>query len=80
MEVNRVPMGRTLRKRKEKVVKYLKREAKEKENESFRKRVFMIPLDKPFEEANFTHRLWIFFKETREMKTLEECYVKLENK
>ncbi|KAF2560250.1 hypothetical protein F2Q70_00017585 [Brassica cretica] len=59
-------MGRTLRKRKEKVVKHLKRGANEKERESFRKRVFRIPLEKPFEEAYFTHRLWMFFRETRE--------------
>ncbi|KAF2587185.1 hypothetical protein F2Q70_00035924 [Brassica cretica] len=66
MEVDRVPMGRTLRKRKEKVVKHLKRGANEKERESFQKRVFMISLEKPFEEAYFTHRLWMFFRETRE--------------
>ena len=34
--------------------------------ESFQKRVFRIPLEKPFEEAYFTHRLWMFFRETRE--------------
>ncbi|KAF2616534.1 hypothetical protein F2Q68_00039819 [Brassica cretica] len=57
MEVDRVPTGRTLRKRKEKVAKHLKRGANEKEKESFRKRVFRISLDKPFDEAYFTHRL-----------------------
>ncbi|KAF3488828.1 hypothetical protein F2Q69_00052471 [Brassica cretica] len=56
MEVDRVPTGRTLRKRKEKVEKHLKRGANEKKKESFRKRVFRIPLDKPFDEAYFTHR------------------------
>ncbi|KAF3547128.1 hypothetical protein DY000_02006460 [Brassica cretica] len=66
MEVDRVPMGRTLRKRKEKVAKHLKRGANEKEMKSFQKRVFRIPLEKPFEEAYFTHRLWMFFRETRE--------------
>ncbi|KAF3568253.1 hypothetical protein DY000_02014930 [Brassica cretica] len=66
MEVDRVPMGRTLRKIKEKVVKHLKRRANEKERKSFQKRVFKIPLEKPFEEAYFTHRLWMFFRETRE--------------
>ena len=66
MEVDRVPTGRTLRSRKEKVAKHLKRRANEKEKESFRKRVFRIPLDKPFDEAYFTHRLWMFFRETRE--------------
>ncbi|KAF3584386.1 hypothetical protein F2Q69_00030710 [Brassica cretica] len=66
MEVDRVPMGRTLRKIKEKVAKHLKRGANEKEMESFQTRVFRIPLEKPFEEAYFTHRLWMFFRETRE--------------
>ena len=66
MEVDRVPTGRTLRKRKEKLEKHLKMGANEKEKESFRKRVFRIPLDKPFEEAYFAHRLWMFFRETRE--------------
>ena len=45
MEVDKVPMGRTLRKRKEKVAKHLKRAANEKEMESFQKRVFRIPLE-----------------------------------
>ncbi|WZZ63518.1 hypothetical protein YC2023_074888 [Brassica napus] len=66
MEVDRVPMGRTLRKRKEKKEKHLKRGAIDKENKSFRKRVFTIPLDKPFEEAYYTQRLWMFFRATRE--------------
>ena len=66
MEIDRVPMGRTLRKRKEKVAKHLKRGANEKERENFQKRVFRIPLEKPFEEAYFTHRLWMFFRETIE--------------
>ncbi|KAF2576426.1 hypothetical protein F2Q70_00003907 [Brassica cretica] len=66
MEVDSVPTGRTLRRRKEKVAKHLKRGANEKEKESFRKRVFKIPLDKPFDEAYFTHKLWMFFRETRE--------------
>ncbi|KAF3540796.1 hypothetical protein F2Q69_00022565 [Brassica cretica] len=48
MEVDKVPMGRTLRKRKEKVAKHLKRGVNEKEMESFQKRVFRIPLEKPF--------------------------------
>ncbi|KAF3496719.1 hypothetical protein DY000_02054288 [Brassica cretica] len=38
MEVDRVPVGRTLRKRKEKVAKHLKRRANEKEREIFQKR------------------------------------------
>ncbi|KAF3544349.1 hypothetical protein DY000_02007712 [Brassica cretica] len=55
MGEDRVHTGRTLRRRKEKVAKHLKRGANEKEN--FRKRVFRIPLDKSFEEAYYTHRL-----------------------
>ncbi|KAF2545621.1 hypothetical protein F2Q70_00022372 [Brassica cretica] len=66
MEVDRVPKGRTLRKKKEKVAKHLKKGANENEKESFRKRVFRIPLDKPFDEAYYTHRFWMFFRETRE--------------
>ncbi|KAF2620478.1 hypothetical protein F2Q68_00039381 [Brassica cretica] len=38
----------------------------DREKESFRKRVFRIPLDKPFEEAYYTHRLWMLSRETRE--------------
>ena len=49
IEVDKAPMGRTLRKRKGNVAKHLKREANEKETESFQKRVFRIPLEKPFE-------------------------------
>ncbi|KAF2609159.1 hypothetical protein F2Q68_00043021 [Brassica cretica] len=66
MEEDRVSTGRTLRRRKEKVAKHLKRGANEKEKENFQKRVFRIPLHKPFEEAYYTHRLWMFFRETRE--------------
>ncbi|KAF3567445.1 hypothetical protein DY000_02015449 [Brassica cretica] len=66
MEVDKAPMRRTLRKRKEKVVKHLKRGANEKEMKSFQKRVFRIPLEKPFEEVYFTHRLWMFSRETKE--------------
>ncbi|KAF2575523.1 hypothetical protein F2Q70_00003239 [Brassica cretica] len=66
MEVDKASMGRTLRKRKGKVAKHLKRAANEKEMESFQKRVFRIPLEKPFEEAYFTHRLWMLFRVTRE--------------
>ncbi|KAF3505362.1 hypothetical protein F2Q69_00043126 [Brassica cretica] len=36
--------------------------------ECFQKRVFRILLEKPFEEVYFTHRLWMFFRETRETK------------
>ena len=57
MEEDRVSTGRTLRRRKEKVAKHLKRGANEKEKENFQQRVFRIPLHKPFEEACYTHRL-----------------------
>ncbi|KAF3506261.1 hypothetical protein F2Q69_00006543 [Brassica cretica] len=66
MEVDKAPMGRTLRRRKRKVAKPLKRDTNEEEMESFQTRVFRIPLEKPFEEAYFTHRLWMFFRETRQ--------------
>ncbi|KAF3557425.1 hypothetical protein F2Q69_00012995 [Brassica cretica] len=66
MEEYRIPTGRTLRIKKEKVAKHLKRRANDKEMESFRKIVFRIPIDKPFEDAYYTHRLWMFFKKTRD--------------
>ncbi|KAF2554928.1 hypothetical protein F2Q68_00015308 [Brassica cretica] len=66
MQVDQDTMGRTLRKRKEKVPKHMKKGANDKEMESFRKRILRIPLDKPFEEAYFTHMLWMFFTETKE--------------
>ena len=66
MQVDQAIVGRTLRKRKEKVPKHLKRGANDKETDSFTKRTLRIPMDKPFEEAHFTQRLWMFFRETRE--------------
>ncbi|KAG5410802.1 hypothetical protein IGI04_007121 [Brassica rapa subsp. trilocularis] len=57
--------GRRLRKRKEKIPKNLKREANDKEMDGFTKRVLRIPIEKPFDEAYFTHRLWMFFRETK---------------
>ncbi|KAF2532726.1 hypothetical protein F2Q70_00030816 [Brassica cretica] len=66
MQVDKTSKRRTLRKRKEKVPKHLKRGVNEKEMDSFTKRVLRIPLDKPFEEVYFTHRLWMFFRETKE--------------
>ena len=68
MQVDQTSERRTLRRRKEKVPKHQKRGVNEKEMEmdSFTKRVLMIPLDKPFEETYFTHRLWMFFIETKE--------------
>ncbi|KAF3567105.1 hypothetical protein DY000_02014713 [Brassica cretica] len=66
MQVDQAIAGRTLRKRKEKVPKHLKRGANDKEMDSFTKRILRIPMDKPFEEAYFTHVLWMFFRETKE--------------
>lgn len=60
MQVDQATMGRTLRKRKEKVPKHLKKGANDKEMESFKKRILRIPLDKPLEEAYFIHMLWMF--------------------
>ena len=68
MEIEKEKDGRVLRKRKEKVPKHLKRGVNEKELASFRKRVLRIPTEKPFEEAYFSHRLWMFFRETKETK------------
>ncbi|KAF3595639.1 hypothetical protein DY000_02021821 [Brassica cretica] len=66
MQVDEETEGRRLRKRKEKIPKYLKREANEKEMDGFTKRVLRIPVEKPFDEVYFTHRLWMFFRETKE--------------
>ncbi|KAF3605095.1 hypothetical protein DY000_02047998 [Brassica cretica] len=52
--------GRRLRKRKEKIPKNLKRKANEKEMDGFTKRVLRVPIEKSFDEAYFTHRLWMF--------------------
>ncbi|KAF3568065.1 hypothetical protein DY000_02015911 [Brassica cretica] len=57
-------------KRKEKIPKNLKREDNEKEMDGFTKRVLRIPVQKPFDEVYFTHRLWMFFRETK--KTEED--------
>ena len=81
MVVEQATEGQTLRKRKEKVLKHLKRGATEKEMDNFTKRVLMIPLDKPFGEAYFTYRLW-FFSETpwRLRKILRKCSIKSERR
>ena len=34
--------------------------------DSFTKMILRIPKDKPFEEVYFTHRLWMFFRDTNE--------------
>ena len=79
MEVDTAPMGRTLRKRKGKVAKHLKRAANEKEMESFQKRVFKIPLEKPFEEAYFTQDCGCSSEKPEKLKkTLGECSVRLQ--
>ena len=66
MQVDQATVGRTLRKRKEKVPQHLKRRANDKEKDSFTKRILRIPMDKPFEKAYFTHWMWMFFRETKE--------------
>ena len=76
MQVDQISDRRTLRQSKEKVPRNLKREVNEKEMDSFTKSVLRIPLDKPFEEAYFTHMLGMFFKETK--KDEAEDYTKEE--
>ncbi|KAG5410758.1 hypothetical protein IGI04_007077 [Brassica rapa subsp. trilocularis] len=66
MQVNEATEGRRLRKRKEKIHKNLKREANEKEMDGFTKRFLRTPMEKPFDEVYYTHRLWIIFRETKE--------------
>ena len=66
MQVDQTSERRTLRRRKENIRKHLKRGVNETEMDSFTKRVLRIPLDKSFEEAYFTHMLWMFFRETKE--------------
>ena len=51
MQVDQATVGRTLRNKKEKVPKHLKRGANDKEMDSFTNRILRIPLDKQFEEA-----------------------------
>ncbi|KAF2539608.1 hypothetical protein F2Q68_00021906 [Brassica cretica] len=66
IQVDKATEGRVLRKRKEKIPKHLKREATEKEMDGFTKRVLRIPVEKQFDEVYYTHRLWMFFRETKE--------------
>ena len=68
MQFDQSTERRTLRRRKEKVPKNLKKGANDKELDSFTKRILRIPMDKPFEEAYYTHRLWMLFRETKETK------------
>ncbi|KAG5414496.1 hypothetical protein IGI04_002063 [Brassica rapa subsp. trilocularis] len=65
VQENKETEGRRLRKRKEKIPKNLKQEANDKEMDGFTKRVLRIPIEKAFDEAYFTHRLWMFFRETK---------------
>ncbi|KAG2328761.1 hypothetical protein Bca52824_011489 [Brassica carinata] len=81
MQVDQANESRTLRKRKWKVAKHLRRGANEKEMYSFTKRVLRIPIDKPFGEAYFTDRLWMFFRETRRpRKILKGCFIRSERR
>ncbi|KAF3525335.1 hypothetical protein F2Q69_00048053 [Brassica cretica] len=59
MQVDEAIVGRRLRKKKEKIPKNLKREANEKEMDGFTNRVLRIPVEKPFDEVYYTHRLCI---------------------
>ncbi|KAF3487786.1 hypothetical protein F2Q69_00052899 [Brassica cretica] len=52
MQIDEATKGRRLRKRKE--------------MDGFTKRVLIISVEKPFDEVYFTHRLWMFFRETKE--------------
>ena len=61
-----------MRRKREKVPKHLKRGANEKEMDSFTKRVLRILTDKPFDKAYFTHRLWMYFSETKETEVDNE--------
>ncbi|KAF3531577.1 hypothetical protein DY000_02040341 [Brassica cretica] len=40
--------------------------------DGFTKRVLRIPVEKPFDEVYYTHRLWMFFRETKETEETEE--------
>ncbi|KAF3538284.1 hypothetical protein F2Q69_00022434 [Brassica cretica] len=66
MRVDEATEGRRLRKKKEKIPKNLKRKANEKKMNGFTKRVLRIPVEKPFGEVYYTHRLWMFFRLTKE--------------
>ncbi|KAF2561681.1 hypothetical protein F2Q70_00017669 [Brassica cretica] len=66
MQVDEATEGRRLRKKKEKIPKNLKTKANEKGMDGFTKRVLRIPVEKPFDEVYYTHRLWMFFRETKE--------------
>src|SRR5690606_7582119 len=66
IDIDKAKNGKTLRRRNEKVPKHLKRKPNQKEMDGFTKRVLRIPLGIPFEEAYFTHILWMIFRETRE--------------
>ncbi|KAF2579373.1 hypothetical protein F2Q68_00005203 [Brassica cretica] len=66
MQVDEATEGRVLRNRKEKIQKHFKREANEKEMDGFTKRVLRNPVEKHCDEVYYTHRLWMFFRETKE--------------
>ena len=66
MMVEQATEGLTLKIRKEKAPKHLKRGANDKKMDSFTKSVLRIPMNKPFGEVYFTHKLWKFFIVTKE--------------
>ncbi|KAF3533516.1 hypothetical protein DY000_02040174 [Brassica cretica] len=61
------------KRKKKKVHKYLRRKVNDKEMYSFTKRVLRIFGDKSFNEAYYTPKLWMFFRESRETKDDIEC-------
>lgn len=65
MIIEQATEGQTSRRKNEKIPKHLKRGSNEKEMDNFKERVLRIPGDKLFDEAYYTHRLWMFFKETK---------------
>ena len=69
-----VPIGK---RRKNKIPKHLGWEATKKEMDGFTKIVLKIPDDVPFDEAYYTHNLWIFFRKRveKQKRTSSECFI-----
>ena len=81
MQFDKAYEGRTLRTRKEKVAKHMKRGANEKEMDSFTKKILRIPLDKPFEEAYFPTGCGCSSARPRRLRrTLGECSIRSERR
>lgn len=54
------------KRKKVKVPTHLRKKSTDKEIGSFTKRVLRIPEDVQFDEAYYTHMLWMFFRESIE--------------